>query len=83
MTTYALPGMALTPDEDVNQPSIFDAIADTIVVDVKVTAVPNVPGHRFENPTADTPEVCQCGAAFYDGYNLHVVKVAHLRAVNA
>lgn len=36
--------------------------------------------HQFANPSADTAEVCPCGAAFYDGYNRQAVKIAHLSA---
>jgi hypothetical protein len=36
--------------------------------------------HGFADATSDTPEICKCGAAFVEGYHLHVVKAAHLAA---
>lgn len=42
------------------------------------------PAHQFANdPHQDGPDTCTCGAAFYDGFNLQAVKVAHLRAHGA
>ncbi len=48
---------------------------------LRIAEVPVVPGHGFETPLEDAPEVCLCGAAFFEGYNLHAVKLAHLEAV--
>lgn len=37
--------------------------------------------HYFPNdPHEDGPDVCNCGAGFWEGFNIQAVKVAHLRA---
>lgn len=38
------------------------------------------PAHHFDDPTGDTAEICACGAAFVEGYNLQAMKTAHLSA---
>lgn len=43
-----------------------------------VALVPVVAGHHFDQPSEDVAEICECGAAFFDGYNLQAVKLAHL-----
>jgi len=40
----------------------------------------NTTAHRFDRPTENHPEMCACGAAFVEGFNLQAVKVAHLAA---
>lgn len=52
--------------------TVFAARCETAI------PVPVVTGHAFANPTKDVAEICECGAAFFDGYNLQAVKLAHL-----
>lgn len=36
--------------------------------------------HQFADVDADTPEFCSCGAGFWEGFNLQVMKRAHIAA---
>lgn len=49
-----------------------------IDITLTIAEIPEPEGHAFERPSEDCAEICTCGAAFFDGFNLQAVKIAHL-----